>query len=179
MITRDDWFSTQLIIQLVASKTTKSGCIWLVSDFISTLFLQQTLLLLSRFTKNKATKTLMCDTAARIFLRSFIFLWNLYLKIIFIVDNSKPIMVKVQQEKRGGERRAPRVAKKMQSHKFSGNGNSHAPNKVLRSLINHFNIGAYTAAREHSTMIDTEIMSTLGTWTSTLWSILCKNIKKF
>lgn len=37
----------------------------------------------------KPQKTLMRGTAPRIFLS---FSWNLYLKIIFIVDNSKPIM---------------------------------------------------------------------------------------
>lgn len=89
-------------------------------------------------------------------------------------------MVKVQQEKRGGERRAPRVAKKnMKSHKFSGNENSHAPNKISRSLINHFNIAAYTAARQMKTflMIDKKNHEHVG---NELYSrFYAKPLKKF
>lgn len=76
----DDWFSTQLIIQLV---TKKIRCT--ISSRFQIGFLQQMppeiIVARSKHKKpEKPQKTLMCGTAPRIFPRSFFFRWNLYLK---------------------------------------------------------------------------------------------------
>lgn len=110
-----------------------------VCDFISLVMFfyskcYQKLLLL--FRNKKPQKNInVWHRAADFFIHIF---HEIYIKkIIFIVDNSKPIMVKVQQENRWQRK------KRLKSHKF-GEYKIHTPTLKLNSLINRFNDDIFT-----------------------------------
>lgn len=95
----DDWalIDFHSINYSISIEKTEYGVWFPLAYFFYSKRHQKVIVAFSKHKKNewKATKTLMCGTAPRIFrLIHFFFMKFIFKNYFFIVDNSKPIMVK-------------------------------------------------------------------------------------